>query len=191
MTVISEPVYAQDGTTWNLYSSKGNSNTVGYDFTLQFPPSYEKVTDFSKEDYLQTFVVNDEEGSGDSIYYLTVGIHNLPSNIAPLNLQTDGIWDTKKLKELWATIAKQIPDFQTQDQAISWGNIPMAKYRVFKFDGEITFISAILYALHGQKLIKLECGFNSIGGDPDFGTDIDLTQDPTCSSYFNSLNFID
>jgi hypothetical protein len=79
---FSQVSYAQDSTTWLELSTKGHHQTTGHNFTLHYPPSYEKTSDFSKKDYLQTFVESeDEEGSGDSYYYLTIGIHNLPNNI--------------------------------------------------------------------------------------------------------------
>jgi hypothetical protein len=76
------------------------------------------------------------------------------------------------------------------DSAISWGNIPMVRYSTSEIKDDITSISAIQFALHGDKLIKLECGFGTIGADPEFA-DQDYTTNPTCQSYFNSLYFID
>ncbi|MDR1677880.1 MAG: hypothetical protein LBS44_05755 [Deltaproteobacteria bacterium] len=91
---------------WLEFSTKGHPQTTGHNFTLHSPRLYEKTSDFSKEDYLQTFVESDEEGSGDSYFYLTVSIHNLPNNILPSSLLPDGLWDFKTLDQFWNILAK-------------------------------------------------------------------------------------
>jgi hypothetical protein len=196
VAVFVEPLYSQDGTTWTEYSSKGNPKTVGHDFTLKYPPSYEMPTDFSRDEYLQAFVFTDEEDTGDSYEYLTVGIHNLPKNIAPSSLRTEGLWNFKKLDEFWFTLAKDIEGIKTMDRAISWGNIPMVKFSTSEIKDDTLIRSAILIALHGDKLIKLECGNSLFGYDPDPNSDYDFAEEDLttlsiCSSYFNSLNFLD
>jgi hypothetical protein len=192
ITVASSvPIYSQDGTTWLDYSTKGNAQTTGHDFALKYPPSYPKASDFSKKDYLQVFAVDDEEGSGDSFYYLTVGIENIPDNVDESTLKTDSIWDLKKLEAFWSTLAKKIPGFKSLEQAINWGSIPMVKYRVYEIKDDVMSLSAVYYAMRKGKLVKLECGFNMFNGDEEFGASTDLTKDPTCISYFNSLKFLD
>jgi hypothetical protein len=150
-----------------------------------------KASDFPQDKYIQLFDDSgEEESSGDNYQYLTVGIQNLPNNIAPSALKTDNLWDFNKLDNFWKSLAKQIPDVKTLAQAISWGNIPMAKFSTSKIDTDgIKFLSGILFALHGDKLIKLECGLNSFG-DIDIGN-LNYAKEPTCSTYFNSLEFID
>ncbi|MDR2366589.1 MAG: hypothetical protein LBF58_00525 [Deltaproteobacteria bacterium] len=189
MVVFPGPVYSQDGTTWVEYSSERNTQTAGHEFTLIYPPDYEKISEFSKEDYIQTFVYQDEEGSGDAFFYLTVGIENLPNDITEATLQTEGTWDLKKLDEFWKTVASQIPGVLSQDPIISSGSIPAVKLRAYQSNADIAYMTAIYFALHKDKLIKLECGNNIMGGGPDYGKDLDLTQEPICLSYFNSLKF--
>lgn len=189
MIPFSGALYPQDGVAWLDYGTRGNPKTAGHNFTLKYPSDYEKATDFSKDEYLQTFIYSDEEGSGDSILYLTVGIQDLPKNIDPATLQANGNWDTQKLEELWKTVGSSISGVNNQEQAVGWGNIPMAKYRVYQNNGDIASVSAMLFALHKDKLIKLECGYDSMGGGEDYGSDLDYTKDPTCVSYFSSLTF--
>jgi hypothetical protein len=134
--------------------------------------------------------VNDEEDSGDTDYYLAVGIHDLPDNIEPSALRTEGSWDYKKLEPFWTDLAKKEPGIKTMERAISWGNIPMAKFSVGEIQDEVTLLNAILYALHGDKLIKLECGLNIFNADPAFA-ERDYSKEQTCVSFFNSLQFLD
>jgi hypothetical protein len=137
---------------------------------------------------VQTFILESE--SGDDYYYLTVGIKNLPPNIAASSLKPNGIWDISKLEQLWSAVARNVSAVRTREESISGGNIPIVKFSTSEIVDDVTFISAILFALHGDKLLKLECGFNSFGSDIEFAQ-IDLTKDETCQTYFNSLNFTD
>jgi hypothetical protein len=188
--IFAQTSYSQDGATWLEYSTKGNQQATGHNFTVQYPPSYIKPTDFSKEEYLQTFAEEDEEGSGDNFYYLTAGIKNFPNKIMPSALKTEGVWDLKKLDQFWRDLAKGVPGVKTIDTAISWGNVPMLKLSTSEIKDDITSLSAILFALHGDKLIKLECGLNTFGADPEYANQ-DLTKEPRCHSYFSSLKFLD
>jgi hypothetical protein len=191
MVIFPVASYSQDGTLWIDYSSKGNPQATGHNFTLQYSPYYVESSDFSKEDYLQTFIIDDEEGSGDSFLYLTVGIHDLPNGVASSSLKSDGLWDIKKLSQLWDVLAKETSSIKTMKQAISWDNIPMVKFSTNEIKDGILFLSGILFALHGDKLIKLECGMNTFGSDdPEFAAQ-DYSANQTCRSYFNSLQFID
>jgi hypothetical protein len=190
MILASQASYAQDGMVWLEYSTKNNPRTRGNSFTLNYPPSYVLATEFSKDEYLQIFEEYDEEGSGDNYAYLTVNIQNLPNNIKSSALLTGGTWDFQKLDHLWQIIAKEISGVMRMDSAISWGNVPMVKFATSEIKGEITFLSGVLFALHGDKLIKLKCGFNTFGDDPEFARR-DLTRTPVCHSYFNSLQFLE
>jgi hypothetical protein len=117
-----------------------------------------KSTEFSQEEYLQTFSneAAEEESGGDYFETLTVGIQELPDNISPSSCQTDSFWDIKKVEEFWSNITSDLKGIRSKDIAISWGNIPMAKYSVFLYsNNEIIYNLAILFALHGNKVIKL------------------------------------
>ncbi|MDR2388118.1 MAG: hypothetical protein LBE80_11140 [Deltaproteobacteria bacterium] len=192
MTMLfSGAVYSQDQSQWLSYSSQGQAQAAGLNFTLKYPSYYQKETGFDKNVYLQTFGILDEEGSGDTYEYLTVAIQDLPKNIDGSSLQANGNWDNQKLEELWKSLASSIQGAQSQEQAIGFGNIPMAKIRVYNNNGEVVTVEAVEYALHKDKLIKLECGFNTFAGEVGYGSDIDYTKDETCVLYFNSLTFTD
>jgi hypothetical protein len=190
LIVFSPISYAQDGTTWLEFSTLDHPRATGQNFILHHPSSYEKYSDFNKEEYLQIFVESNEEGSGDRTYWLTVGIKNLPNNLLASSLGRPGVWFNDELDKLWKTIAKEIPYLKFMQHTITWYNIPMARFSTGEIRDGFTIITAILFALHGDKLIKLECGYTVIDVYPE-ETDQDYTTNPTCQSYFNSLQFID
>jgi hypothetical protein len=190
IAIFSDASYSQDGTRWVEYSTKGNPKTTGHDFTIKHPPSYEKATEFKKDEYIQVFNINDEEGSGDTYYYLAIGINNLPDNITPSTLRTEGVWNLLNLNSFWDIVAKQIKGVRTKAQAIDWENLPMAKFTAVEILEGTTDLSTILFALHGDKLIKLECGMITFEEVPEFA-DTYFAQDSPCSAYFNSLAFLD
>jgi hypothetical protein len=107
--------YSQEGAKLLTYSSKDNPKAAGHDFTIQYPPPYEKCEADSPDEFLQLYCINDEEGSGDIYYYLSAKIQGLPDNIQPASLQADGSWDLKKLGAFWETVAEQLRGVVARD----------------------------------------------------------------------------
>jgi lipopolysaccharide export LptBFGC system permease protein LptF len=188
MMVIPQTSYSQDGTQWRDYSSQGNPKAKGHNFTLKYPSYYVQSTDFENE-FVQVFNMEEsEEESGDSFFYLTASIKNLPNNTNQSALKTNGVWDLSLLNQFWTNIANGIPDVRAIDQSIDWYNIPMARFSTYKESDGVFFMSAILLALHGDKLVQLNYHYNTFIGE---GATTYLTEDETCKTFFNSLIFID
>jgi hypothetical protein len=186
---VSKAAYSQDGTAWQEYSTQGNPKAAGHNFTLKYPSYYIMPTDFPETDFLQTFVPKeDEEDSGDSFFYMTVAIKDLPDGADLSSLKTDGYWNSRELDRFWVSLAEEIPGVKALLRGVSFENLPMAKISTSTISDDIVNLKAILFVLHGDKLVKLECGEGAFGADPEYG-DQDYAKKPACVTYFNSLTF--
>jgi hypothetical protein len=71
----------------------------------------------------------------------------------------------------------------------------MAKYTSYDYSGEdeesiVATNKMTLFALHGNKLVRLECGDEIYGANPE-GAETDLSENLTCLAFFNSLRFLE
>jgi hypothetical protein len=185
----SKAAYSQDGTEWLEYSPRNNPKAVGHNFTLKYPSSFAMQSVSSETDYLQIFDPIRTEGDPGEVHkFLSVNIQDLPDGFDLSSLKTDGYWNLRELDRFWADIAAELPGARDLFGAVSFEKLPMAKIPATMVDDGIITISAILLVLHGDKLVRLECGMSAYEAEPEFANE-DYSKDPLCVSYFNSLTF--
>jgi hypothetical protein len=178
-TPLSE---AQDGTTWPTFSTKGLAASKGLNLTVQHPPTYVPVPD-NVPGYLKVFAVDSE--SGDSFYFMSIGVSPLPGNAASSSFKTGDFWDKDKLHVLWSDLAKSLTGVNSiKIDYLNWGQNPAARISILESDGEFVKNFDIQYAIFNDSLIKLECGVNHFGAIEDHPEAFLSTE---CSIYFNSL----
>jgi hypothetical protein len=188
---VSKASYSQDGTEWLEYSTRGDPKAAGHDFTLRYTPGYVKANEFSRAEFLQVFVPNEEApgGSGvDSYYYMTAGIQDMPEGVTPSSFKTEGYWDLERLERFWDVIAGKMQGVTAVAKAVGFGGLPMARISSVELKGELAYLKATLLVLHGEKNVKLECGMNILVLDQEFSGE-DFAKYPGCASYFSSLTF--
>jgi hypothetical protein len=179
----ASPSPAQDGTTWPTFSTKGLRAAEGLSVNVQYPSHYAPVAE-NQPGYIKVFV--EESDSGDSYSYMAIGIGPLPDKASASSFKTGESWDQEKLKALWTSLAKSRAGVKSlQRAAINWGENPAARIASLEADGEILKYLAIQYAIFGEKLVTLECGFNTFSGIEEFG---DRFIPSECSKYFDSLS---
>jgi hypothetical protein len=173
---------AQDGTTWPTFSTKGLAASKGLNLIVQHPPTYEPVPD-NVHGYLKVFAEASE--SGDSFYFMSIGVSPLPGNAASSSFMTDESWDKDKLHVLWSDLAKSLTGVNSIKIAyLNWGQNPAARISILESDGEFVKNFDIQYAIFNDSLVKLECGVNRFGTIEDYPEGFLSTE---CSTYFNSL----
>jgi hypothetical protein len=170
------------------WSTKGNPEAAGHDFTIQYPSDY-STEHLPVEGYLEVFIlpIGDEQ-SGNGLF-MAAGIEGMPKGFTPGQLKRDGKWSLKMLDDFWQAIANNAGGAKNLAKSIA-GDIPTCTMSTFLIGGGATVQGAVQYSLHGDKLVTLSCGRTTAGAHPAL-EEADYSKDPQCVSYFSSLQFLD
>ncbi|MDR3205085.1 MAG: hypothetical protein LBV23_10160 [Deltaproteobacteria bacterium] len=152
----------------------------GLSFTITPPENYEG-SDTQAQEYIKVFSLESE--SGDNFYFAAIGaIETLPVGLAPESLKTaDGKWNEGKLKELWDTLTAKIEGKIVLTQS-SQGPHPTAKQTSLTSNEGISQYLETQWYVVNDKLIKLECGYNSFETETESPEPME-----DCAKFFDSL----
>jgi hypothetical protein len=170
-----------------IFDSKNFPAAKGLKFTLDAPVDYSEFEE-TPEGLVAGYEYASE--SGDSYLYVTIAVEDLPEGFPAGSLKKeDGTFDRDKVNALWESVVKKEEGTLTKQ---SWGKNPSADIFIKIKDGEISKINGLNYTLKDDKIVVLNCGYNSFGDGEDDGEgdpESDLPGD--CAPFFKSLKFQD